>query len=152
MKRSHQLIIGAAALLVVSFFAWEWYLSPTARVERFLQRVAESAEDKDAERLLFSFSTSYSDFRGMDYEAVAELIERGFGQVDRLNVTMEGIRVDFETSPTTASFDLTVVAVRGEKRYLLVGQPMQGEKLRVALERESGDYKITKVEKTISEY
>jgi hypothetical protein len=152
MKRSHQLIIVAAALLIVGFFAWEWYLSPTARVERFLQGVAAAAEDKDTERLLSSFSTSYSDFRGMDYDAVADHIERGFGQVDRLNVTMEGIRVDFETSPTTASFDLTVVAVRGDKRYLLVGQPMQGEKLRVELEKESGDYKIRSVEKTSSEY
>lgn len=152
MKRSHQLILAMAAIVLVGFFAWEWFLSPQARVERFLQGVAEAARDKDAQRLLSSFSPSYSDFRGMDYEAVAELIERGFGQVDRLNVTMEGVRVDFKASPTTASFDLTVVAVRGDKRYLVVGQPMKGEKLRVELEKESGDYKITKVEKTLSEY
>ncbi len=133
MKRSHQLILASAAIVLVSFFAWEWYLSPQARVERFLHGVAEAAEETDIERLVGSFSSGYSDYRGLDYDAIVELIERGFWRVDRLNVTMEGVRVEVESEPTTASFDLTVVAVRGEKRYLLVGQPMQGEKLRVEL-------------------
>jgi hypothetical protein len=152
MKRSHQLIILVPAVVLVSFFAWEWYLSPQAQVERFLHGVSEAAEEKDFERLVGSFSSTYSDFRGLDYAAIADLIERGFERIDRLNVTVEGVRVEFEPEPTTASFELTVVAIRGEERYLLVGQPMKGEKLRVALEKESGDYKISKVERTGSEY
>ena len=152
MKRSHQLIILAPIVVLVSFLAWEWYLSPQARVEQFLDGVSEAAEEKDFERLVGSFSSAYSDFRGLDYDAIVDLIERGFERVDRLNVTIEGVRVEVESESATASFDLKVVAIRGNERYLLVGQPMQGEKLRVELEKESGDYKITKVEKTGAEY
>ncbi len=152
MKRSHQLIILVPAVVLISFLAWEWYLSPQARVERFLQGVSEAAEEKDLEQLVGSFSSTYSDFRGLDHAAMADLIERGFERIDRLNVTVEGVRVEFEPEPTTASFELTVVAIRGDERYLLVGQPMQGEKLRVELEKESGDYKITKIERTGAEY
>jgi hypothetical protein len=152
MKRSHRLIILVPIVVLVSFLAWEWYLSPQARVERFLQGVSEAAEEKDFETLVDSFSSSYSDFRGLDYDAIADLIEKGFERIDRLNVTIEGVRVEVESESATASFDLKVVAIRGNERYLLVGQPMQGEKLRVELEKESGDYKITKVEKTGSEY
>ena len=152
MKRSHRLIILVPIVVLVSFLAWEWYLSPKARVERFLQGVSEAAEEKNLETLVGSFSSSYSDFRGLDHDAITDLIEKGFERIDRLNVTMKNVRVEFESELATASFELMVVAIRGDERYLLVGQPMQGEKFRVELEKESSDYKISKVERTGSEY
>jgi hypothetical protein len=148
MKRSHQLIVAAGAVLLVSYLAWEWYLSPQARIERFLGRVVEAAEEKDANNLLSAFSREYSDFRGMDYETLTDRIERGFADVDRLNVTLEGVRAEVEGESAKASFDLMVVAVRGQERYLLVGRPMAPEKIRVDLRLESGNWKILKVEKT----
>ena len=65
MKRSHQLFIGAVGLFLVSYFAWVWFLSPQAQVERFLNSVAEAAEDKDTGALLESFSRDYSIFEAM---------------------------------------------------------------------------------------
>jgi hypothetical protein len=152
MKRSHQLIVGGAAALLVFFFAWEWYLSPQARIERFLSRTAEAAEEMDADRLLESFSRQYSDFRGMDFDRISELIDRGFERVDRLNVTLQGVRAEETGDEATASFDLMVVAIRGEERYLLVGRPMQPESLQVGLVKESGDWKIAEVERAASEH
>jgi hypothetical protein len=148
MKRSHQLIVVAGAALLVSYLAWEWYLSPQARVERFLGRMAEAVEEKDTDSLLSAFSREYSDFRGMDYETLADRIERGFADVDRLNVTLEGVRAEVDGETAKASFDLMVVAVRGQQRYLLVGRPMAPEKIRVDLRKESGNWKILNVEKT----
>jgi hypothetical protein len=64
--------------------------------------------------------------------------------VDRLNVTVEDVRSEVKGEQATATFGLTVVAVRGEQRYLVVGQPMQPEKLRVELKNESGEWRILK--------
>ncbi len=147
MKRSHQLIVAGAVALIVFFFAWEWYLSPQARVERFLARTADAAEKMDADRLLESFSRQYSDFRGMDFDRISDLIDRGFARVDRLNVTLQAVGAAVQGDEATVTFDLMVVAVRGEERYLLIGRPMQPENLRVSLFKESGDWKIAKVER-----
>ena len=113
MKRSHRLIVAAGAALLVSYLAWEWYLSPQARIERFLGRVVKAAEEKDSGNLIAAFSREYSDFRGMDYETLTDLIERGFTDVDRLNVTLAGVSAEVEGESGRASFDLMVVAVRG---------------------------------------
>jgi len=151
MKRSYQLIVAGAGALIVFYFAWEWTLSPQAKVERFLARTADAAEEMDADRLLTSFSRQYSDFRGMDFDRISDLIDRSLARVDRINVTLQGVRAEVEGNKATATFDLMVVAIRCEERYLLVGRPMQGERLRVRLTKESGDWKITTVERAPSE-
>jgi hypothetical protein len=151
MKRSHQLMVVGAAALLVFFLAWEWYLSPRARVERFLARTADAAEEKDADALLAAFSRQYSDFRGMDFGRISELINQGFDRVDRLNVTLQAVRAKVEGGTATATFELMVVGIRGEERYLLVGRPMQPESLKVSFVKESGDWKIAEVERAPSE-
>jgi hypothetical protein len=134
--------VGGAAALLVFYLAWEWYLSPQARIERFLNRVAVAAEETNATKLLSFISRDYSDFRGLDYETLETRMEGGFEGLDRLNVTVGNVRAEVEGDEARARFDLTVVAVRGQERYLLVGAPMQPEKLRVHLRKESGDWKI----------
>ncbi len=147
MKQSHQLIVAGAVALIVFFFTWEWYLSPQARVERFLARTADAAEEMDTDRLLASFSRQYSDFRGMDFDRISDLIDRGFARVDRLNVTLQAVRAEVEGDEALVTFDLMVVAIRGEERYLIIGRPMQPESLRVRLNKESGNWKIAEVER-----
>jgi hypothetical protein len=144
MKPSHKIFVAGTAALLVSFFAWEWYLSPQARVERLLHRAADAAEQRDTDRLLSCFSKDYSDFRNSDYSSLAAAVERGFQQVDRLNVTVEDVRSEVSGDEAATTFGLTIVAVRGQERYLLVGQPMQPEKLQVELKKESGEWRILK--------
>jgi hypothetical protein len=145
MKLSHKLIVVSAAALLVSYLAWEWYLSPQARIEHFLVRIAAAAEEKDTDTLLSAFSQEYSDIRGQNYETLADTIEQGFEKVDRLNITLEAVRSEVAGDEAKASFDLIVVGVRGEERYLLVGRPMAPEKMRVALIKEAGEWKIMEV-------
>jgi len=146
MKPSQGILIAGVVALVVFFFAWEWYLSPKARVKAVLEGVAEAAEDKDTARLLSFLSLEYSDFRNQDYDSLAEALERGFSRVDRLNVTVEAVRPEVKGLEATASFDLTVVAIRGQERYLVVGAPMQPEKLGVEMTREDGQWKIRRID------
>lgn len=146
MRDRGRLLLVIVSGLLLGFFAWEWYLSPEARVRRFLARAAKAAEEKDAARLRSCLSTEFSSDRGLDYASLADRVERGFTQVDRLNVTLENARVEVESDSATATFDLTVVAVRGQERYLLVGAPMQPEKLVTQLIREGGEWKILRVE------
>ena len=61
------------------------------------------------------------------------------------------VRAEVEGEVATATFELMVVGIRGEERYLLVGRPMQPENLKVSLVKESGDWKIAEVERAPSE-
>ena len=145
MNRRNFIALGSAAALLVAFFAWEWYLSSAAQVERSLRRAAEAAEERDTAGLLFCLSRDYSDFRNLDFDSLSEMLDRGFERIDRLNVTLEAVRAEVEGAEATASFDLTVVAVRGDQRFIVVGTVTEPQKLRVDLRREEGEWKILRV-------
>ena len=145
VNRRNLIALGSAAALLVAFFAWEWYLSPEARVERSLRRAAAAAEEKDVEGLLSCLSRDYSDFRNLDFDSLSEMLERGFERVDRLNVTLRAVRAEVEGAEATASFDLTVVAIQGDQRFIVVGTLIEPQKLRVDLRREEGEWKILRV-------
>ncbi len=148
MNRRNFIALGSAAALLVAFFAWEWYLSPEARVERSLRRAAAAAEEKDTEGLLSCLSRDYSDFRNLDFDSLSEMLDRGFERIDRLNVTLEAVRAEVEGAEATASFDLTVVAIQGDQRFIVVGTLTQPQKLRVDLRREDRGWKILRVKRS----
>ena len=87
----------------------------------------------------------------MDFDRISELVDQGFAQVERLNITLQGVRAEVEGDEALVTLDLMVVAIRGEERYLMVGRPMQPESLRVRLTKESGDWKITEAARAESE-
>lgn len=146
MNRRNLVAVGGAAALLLSYLAWDWYLSPHAQVERLLDRAAEAAEQKNFEELLSFLSPDYTGFRNMDYESVAEQLQEGFERVDRLNVTLRGVRPEVDGTEATATFDVTVVAIRGEQRFIILGTLTQPERLRAHLRREDGEWKIHRVE------
>lgn len=147
MGKKGVLIIAFAAALLVSFFAWEWYLSPEARVKRALTSAAEAAEAGDIEGLVSFFSDDYTDFVNPDRASLETRLREGFERVDRLNVTLQGIEVDLEQERARANFDLVVVAIRGEERYVIVGTPFEPEKINAVLERSEGGWRIRNVER-----
>ena len=130
----------------MSYLAWDWYLSPHAQVERVLDRAAAAAEDKDFDGVLACLSPDYSGFRNMDYESLAEQLREGFQRVDRLNVTLRRVLAEVEGDEAIASFDATVVAIRGEERFIILGTVTQPERLRALLRREGDDWKVYRVE------
>lgn len=138
--------LGAALALVVSYFAWDWYLSPHAQVERLLDRAAAAAEEKDFDEVLSCLSPDYTGFRNMDYQSLAQQLQEGFEKVDRLNVTLRRVRADVDGDEATATFDLMVVAIRDEQRFIIFGTLTQPERLRAFLRRENDDWKIHRVE------
>ena len=145
VNRRNLVAVGGAAALLLSFLAWEWYLSPAAQVGRSLRRAAAAAEEKDTEGLLSCLSRDYSDFRNLDFDSLSEMLDRGFERIDRLNVTLRALRAEVEEDEATASFDLTVVAIRGDQRFIVVGTLIEPQKLRVDLRREEGEWKILRV-------
>ncbi len=82
-------IVGGAAAIVVSYFAWTMFLSPEARVERTIKGAAVAAEEVDAATVLSFFDASYSDYVHPDRATFAERIESAFERVDRLKVTIQ---------------------------------------------------------------
>ena len=133
-------------MLLMSFLAWDWYFSPHARVERLLQRAAEAAEEKSFDELLSYLSPDYTGFRNMDYQSAAEQLREGFDRVDRLNVTLRRVLPEVDGDEGMASFDATVVAIRGEQRFIVLGTVTQPERLRAELRREDGEWKIYRLE------
>jgi len=132
--------------LLLGYLAWDWYLSPHAQVERLLDRAASAAEEKDFDGVLACLSPDYSGFRNMDYESLAKQLQEGLEQVDRLNVTLRRVLAEVDGDEAVASFDATVVAIRGEERFIILGTVTQPERLRALLRREGDDWKIYRVE------
>ena len=141
-------IVGFAALLVVSYLSWEWYLSPEARVRRTLRGAAAAAERADAAAFVSFLSSDFSDFVHEDRASLEKTLSEGFGRIDRLNVTLRSIDVVAEGGEASARFDAVVVAIRGEERYVVLGTPFEGEKLEAVLEREPDGWKIVRVSRT----
>jgi hypothetical protein len=138
--------VGTAGALLSSYLAWDWYLSPQAQVERVLKRAAGAAEEKSLEELLSCLSTDFTGFHNMDYDSTSEQVQEGFEQVDRLNVTLRRVLPEVDGGEATASFDVTVVAIRGEQRFVVLGTVTQPERLRAHLRLEEGEWKIHRVE------
>jgi hypothetical protein len=139
--------VGVAAAILVGFFSWEWYLSPTARVRRVLHEAADAAEATDRDRFLSVLSDDYGDFVHHDRGALEERLNEAFARVDRTNVTLSGIDVEVAGSEATAGFDLVVVAVRGEERYVVLGAPFDPERLTATLARGPDGWKIRRVDR-----
>ena len=141
------LVVGFAAALLVSFFSWEWFLSPEARVKRALSSAAEAAEAVDVDTVLFFVADDYEDFVHPDRSSLEARVRESFERVDRLNVTLKGIEVEVEADRALAKFDLIVVAIRGEERYVVVGTPFEPDKVNATLERSEGAWRIRTVDR-----
>ena len=79
------------------------------------------------------------------------MLDRGFERIDRLNVTLRAVRAEVKGDEATASFDLTVVAIRGDQRFIVVGTLIEPQKLRVDLRREDGEWKILRVKRSVEQ-
>lgn len=141
------LVVGFAAALLVSFFSWEWFLSPEARVKRALSSAAEAAEAVDVDTFLFFVADDYEDFVHPDRSSLEARVRESFERVDRLNVTLKEIEVEVEADRALAKFDLIVVAIRGEERYVVVGTPFEPDKVNATLERSEGAWRIRTVDR-----
>ncbi len=139
------LVIGFAAALLVSFFSWEWFLSPEARVKRALSSAAEAAEAVDVETFLSFVADDYKDFVHPDRSSLEARLRESFERLDRLNVTLKGMEVEVEADRALAKFDLIVVAIHGEERYVVVGTPFEPDKVNATLERSEGAWRIRNV-------
>lgn len=128
-------IVLAAAVVVGAYVAWTSFLSPRARVARTLDAVVEAAETVQADAFLDYFETGYRDHLHASRELLAARVREAFPKVDRMNATLRDLRVEVEGDEAVATFDLTVVAFRGEERFVALGTPFQPERVRARLRR-----------------
>ncbi len=140
------------AVLIIGFFSWEWYLSREARVKRTLNAASAAAEAADAAGFVSFLTSDYSDYRHLDRAALKKSFATAFERVDRLKVTIQSAKVevddtdDTEGAEATVRFDLIVVAIKGEERYVVVGTPFQPDKVVATMRREADGWKIARIE------
>jgi hypothetical protein len=147
MRTRGWLVVLLAVGLLGGFLAWEWFLSPRARVERVLSQAAEAAEAADVETFLSLLAADYRDYLNPSREALAERLREAFERVDRTNVTVSAVDVEADGDAATARFDLVVVAIRGDERYVVLGTPFEPEKVTARFVREAGGWKIQSVDR-----
>ncbi len=139
-------ILLIAAVIVISFFAWTRYLPPEARVTRTLTEAAAAAEVKDVAGFLSYMDDSYLDPYHDDRAALEARVSEAFDRVDRFNITIREIEVDVETDTASATFDLIVVGIKGDQRYLLTGSPIQPRKVTAHLAKKPAGWKVQRLE------
>ena len=135
-------ILAAAALIVGGYVAWTVFLSPQARVARTLDAVADAAKTVRAETFLEHFDDDYADDFHPTRAALADRVRESFPRVDRMNVTLRDLRVDLEGDEAVATFDLSVVAFRGEQRFVALGTPFQPERIRARLRKGPSGWRL----------
>ena len=148
MGKNGWAIVAFTAALVIGFFSWEWYLSPEARVKGILNAAADAAVAADAEGFVSFLTSDYSDYRHVDRGALETSFATAFERVDRLKVTIQSAKVEVDAAGAEAivRFDLIVVAIKGEERYIVVGTPFQPDKVVATMRREADGWKIARIE------
>jgi len=139
-------VVGVAFLVVGGYVLWTTLLSPEARVASVVKNAAFAAETVDAEKFLSHFAPEYRDFLHPNRNALEVRVEDGFGRVDRMNVTLQSIRVDVDGTDAVASFELMIVVFRGEERFPVLGTPFQPELIRATLRREASGWMFVRAE------
>ena len=147
MRTKGWLLVAVAAALLFGFFAWEWFLSPRARIQRTLSAVAEAAEATDVDRIVSYLSADYHDYLSPSREALADRLREGFARIDRTNVTVSAVDVVVNGDEAMVRFDLVVVAVRGEERYVVLGTPFEPEKVTASFVRGAEGWRIRSVDR-----
>lgn len=115
-------------------------------MRRALKGAAAAAEAADATSFLSFFTSDYSDFMHPGRAAFEATLGEGFSRVDRMNVTLTLVEIEVTGTDARVVLDAVVVAIRGEERYVVLGQPFEPERLHVRLRREDGRWKIRRVE------
>ena len=145
MRRASLGVAGVGVALLLGYLVWEGYLSPAARVRSALERAAAAAESADADSFVALLAPDYRDFLHPDRASLEKTLRESFARVDRLNVTLSSVDVAVDDDGAVARFDVVVVAVRGEERYVVLGTPFEPEKLEARLAREEEGWKIREV-------
>ncbi|GEM_PF-3945479 len=146
MGKNGWAIVAFTAVLVIGFFSWEWYLSPEARVKGTLNAAAAAAAAADAAGFVSFLTLDYSDYRHLDRAALETSFATAFERVDRLKVTIQSAKVEVDDAEATVRFDLIVVAIKGEQRYIVVGTPFQPDKVVATMRREADGWKIARID------
>ena len=115
-------------------------------MRRALFAAAAAAEAVDVVTFLSFFSSDYADFMHPHRAAFEATVRESFGRVDRMNVTLDPIEIEAAGTEARATFDAVVVAIRGEDRYVVLGAPLEPERMKAHLRREGGGWRIYRVE------
>ena len=149
MGKTGWAIVAFTAALLIGFFSWEWYLSPEARVKATLNAASAAAAAADAAGFVSFLTLDYSDYRHVDRGALEKSFATAFERVDRLKVTIQSAKVEVDDAngaEAIVRFDLIVVAIKGEERYIVVGTPFQPDKVVATMRREADGWKIARIE------
>ena len=147
MSSTGKLIIAGALCIVVGFFVWEGYLSDEARMERFLDSMTTPAESLELARVMASFSDDYTDSFEQDKDLLANRLAEGFSRVESLNITISDIQASFDEDQASGEFALVVVARQGAERLLVVGTPLQPQRLGITLVRSDDSWQVQRIER-----
>ncbi len=121
--------------MVSGYVAWKTVLSAEAQVARALKNAASAAERVDAEGFLSHFASDYEDYLHPSRSLLEQRVRESFSRVDRMNVTVQAVRVDVTGEEAVARFELVIVVFRGEERFVAFGTPFQPERVAATLQR-----------------
>lgn len=113
-------------------------------IAALVETAVDAAETGDAEALQAMISSAYEDGEGRDRRAIGFLVRTWLGRYPNLLVMISDLRVEpVTTQLATARMSVTLLG-RDGRRPLLSGVDADRLHLRLALRRESGDWRITR--------
>jgi hypothetical protein len=115
-------------------------------IAALVETAADAAETGDAAALQAMISPAYEDGEGRDRRAIGFVVKTWLGRYPNLLVVISDLRVEpVTTQLATARMSVTLLG-RDGRRPLLSGVDADRMYLRLALRRESGDWRITRAD------
>ena len=143
MIRKGRLAFGVAGFVVISWLCWKWFLSPEADISNTVSAIVYAAESSDTEQLLSHFSQELVNQRLVGGQSVGDFIRHRLSMVDRLDISLEDLKVDVVSNVATTQFDMVVSALKEGERYLIFGTPFQPVQIKALFIKDGSTWKLS---------
>ena len=143
MIRQGRLVFLVVGFVVMSWLCWKWFLSPEAHISNTLFAIVDAAESSDTRQLLSHFSEEYVNQHLVGSQSVGDFIRNRLAMVDRLDISLEDLKVDVVSDVATTQFDIVVFALKEGERYLMVGTPFQPVQVKALFIKVGSEWKLS---------
>jgi hypothetical protein len=127
------------------------YPTDEKRIIKIIKSVEEAAISKDIDKFMGYISYNYSDDYHNGYIQIKEIIRTGFNRLDDMEIERNIDKISVNENLAEAELSVRVITSIGEERGYIIGDAVNGEKVRVFLEKSTQRWFIKKVDGVFNE-
>jgi len=128
---------------IIVYFLWP---SDEARIRKLFREGTKAIEDKKVDDVMKKVSFNYSDDYGFTYLYIREGMERMFQTLDNVKIDYSIKKLEIKENTAAAELEVRVVAHRGNDAGYIVGSLDKPAQMRFVLDKERGNWHVSRTE------